>query len=86
MEKPQSGYYRQLLTMYPDVRIAFTHTPIIGCTKVDSSPILEVLKKSEDKFAPYYIKGIEDGSMVTIVENSRVEKVWENNGELYFKS
>lgn len=71
--------------MYPEVRIAFTHTPIIGCTKIDNTMILEVLRNSEDKYAQYYIKGLEDGSMVTIVEKS-YGKVWANNGELYFKS
>jgi hypothetical protein len=85
MEKPKPGYYRNILTKYPKVRIAFTHTPIIGCSVVNSKPILEELRKSNDEFAQYYINGIENNEMVTIVENE-FEKTWANNGELYFKS
>jgi hypothetical protein len=82
--KPQSGYYRQLLKNYfPDVRIAFTHTPIYGCTKVDADPILKILDNSEDPYAKFYSNGLRDGSLVTIVENS-VSRVYKNNGELYF--
>lgn len=82
--KPQSGYYRQLLKNdFPDVRIAFTHTSIYGCTRVDPNPILKVLDSSDDPFAPYYSNGLRDGSLVTIVENS-VERTYKNNGELYF--
>jgi len=85
MNKPQTGYYRNILTAYPNIRIAFTHTPIIGCVVVDNTKALEVLKASDDEFASYYVQGLENGSMVTIVENS-FEKTWANNGELYFKS
>lgn len=82
--KPQSGYYRQLLKNdFPDVRIAFTHTPIYGCTKVDADPILKILDNSEDPYAKFYSNGLRDGSLVTIVENS-VSRVYKNNGELYF--
>jgi hypothetical protein len=82
--KPQSGYYRQLLKNdFPDVRIAFTHTPIYGCTKVDADPILKILDNSEDPYAKFYSSGLRDGSLVTIVENS-VARVYKNNGELYF--
>jgi hypothetical protein len=82
--KPQSGYYRQLLKNdFPDVRIAFTHTPIYGCTKVDADPILKILDNSEDPYAKFYSNGLRDGSLVTIVENS-VARVYKNNGELYF--
>jgi hypothetical protein len=85
MTKPQPGYYRNILTMYPKVRIAFTHTPIIGCHVINAAPILNELKKSNDEFAQYYINGIENNEMVAIVENE-FEKTWSNNGELYFKS
>lgn len=82
--KPQSGYYRQLLKNdFPDVRIAFTHTPIYGCTKVDADPILKILDNSADPYAKFYSSGLRDGSLVTIVENS-VARVYKNNGELYF--
>jgi hypothetical protein len=85
MERPESGYYRNILHMYPKIRIAFTNSPIIGCTVVDNTKILEELRKSEDKFAQYYINGIENNEMVTIFENE-FEKTWANNGELYFKT
>lgn len=83
--KPQSGYYRQLLKNYfPDVRIAFTHTPIYGCLMVDSGPILKVLDNSEDPYAKFYSNGLRDGSLVTIVEISEIKNHYRNNGELYF--
>jgi hypothetical protein len=85
MNKPQPGYYRNILTMYPKVRIAFTHTPIIGCSVVDNSKVLEALKESKDEYAQYYIDGLENKNMVTIVENE-YQQTWANNGELYFKS
>jgi hypothetical protein len=81
---PPKGYYRQLLANdCPDVRIAFTHTPIYGCKRVDSKPILEILDKSTDAYAKFYADGLRDGSLVTIVEN-HVDKVYRNNGELFF--
>ena len=82
--KPQPGYYRQLLSD-KNIRIAFTHTPIIGCTRVPNDRVLAELKKSDDQFAPYYINGIESGEMVTIVENNYTDKYFAS-GELYFKS
>lgn len=85
MKKPAPGHYRKLLTKYPSVRIAFTHTPIIGCTIIDNEKVIAELKTSSDEFAPYYVQGLENKSMVAIVEN-RHEKTWANNGELYFKS
>ena len=85
MNKAPSGYYRQLLSnLFPMVRIAFTHTPIIGCTKVDSRPIINFLKESDDEYAGYYVSGLESGSMVTIVEGNP-DRYFEV-GELYFKS
>lgn len=86
MNTPKPGYYRQILSnSFPNVRIAFIHTPIIGCTKIPKEPIIAALKDSNDEHAPYYINGLESGSMVTITEN-QYEKTWANNGELYFKS
>ena len=80
---PPKGYYRQLLNEYPEVRIAFTHTPIYGCRKIDAEPFIKVLDQSADIFAKFYADGLRNGSLVTIVESS-VEKVYANNGELYF--
>jgi hypothetical protein len=81
---PPSGYYRNLLKdTYPEVRIAFTHTPIYGCTRVNSESILKVLDSSDDPYATFYSNGLRNGTLVTIVENS-VERVYRNNGELYF--
>lgn len=80
---PPKAHYRQILSDYPEVRIAFTHTPIHGCRKLDPTPFIEVLDKSNDLFAKFYADGLRDGSLVTIVESS-VEKVYANNGELYF--
>jgi hypothetical protein len=86
MTKPPTGYYRQLLSnSYPMVRIAFTHTPMTGVTRVDSNNVLNVLKESTDSHAQYYIKGLTEGSMVTIVENTERDRYFAV-GELYFKS
>lgn len=83
---PPTGYYRQLLSSYfPEVRIAFTHTPIYGCSRVDSTNVLRVLDASDDPHAKFYAEGLRDGRLVTIVENGQ-ERVYKNNGELYFTS
>lgn len=84
MNNPPKGYYRTLIqNEYPEVRIAFTHTPIIGCKVVNSTPIIAVLDKSSDQYASFYADGLRNGSLVTIVENS-YDRVYANNGELYF--
>lgn len=84
MNNPPKGYYRNLLSStYPYVRIAFANSPIIGCSIVNSAPILDVLDKSSDPYAKFYTDGLRKGSLVTIVENS-CDKVYRNNGELYF--
>lgn len=83
---PPTGYYRQLLSSYfPEVRIAFTHTPIYGCSRVDSTNVLRVLDASDDPHAKFYADGLRGGKLVTIVENGQ-ERVYKNNGELYFTS
>lgn len=82
--KPQPGYYRNLLTD-KNVRIAFTHTPMYGVTRIDKTPIIEELEKSTDEYAQYYINGLKNGQMVTIVENTHSDKYFAP-GELYFKS
>ena len=83
---PPSGYYRQLLSShFPEVRIAFTHTPIYGCSRVDNTNVLKVLDASTDSHAKFYADGLRNGQLVTIVENGQ-EHVYKNNGELYFRS
>lgn len=83
---PPKGYYRQLLSShFPKVRIAFTHTPIIGCSRVDPENVLKVLDTSTDPYAKFYADGLRNGQLVTIVENGQ-DYVYKNNGELYFKS
>jgi hypothetical protein len=82
--KPPSGYYRQLLKeSCPEVRIAFTHTPIIGCKIVNSEPILNVLDNSSDPHAKFYSDGLKNGTLVAIVEIGH-DRVFKNNGELFF--
>lgn len=78
------GYYRNLISD-SNIRIAFTHTPIIGCSIIDSTSVINELEKSNDEYAKYYIDGLRSGSMVTIVENHRVDRYF-SPGELYFKS
>ncbi len=78
------GYYRNLLSD-SNIRIAFTHTPIYGCTRVDNTKVLEELEKSDDQYAKYYIDGLKNGNMVTIVENN-YSNDYLKPGELYFKS
>jgi hypothetical protein len=78
------GYYRNLISD-SNIRIAFTHTPIHGCTRIDNTKVLEELEKSTDQYAQYYIDGLKNGNMVTIVENSYSDKYFAP-GELYFKS
>jgi hypothetical protein len=81
-----TGYYKQLLkNSYPMIRIAFTHTPMTGVSKVDSNNVINVLKESTDPYAKYYIEGLTNGSMVTIVENVNRDTYF-SVGELYFKS
>jgi hypothetical protein len=82
---PPKGYYRQLLSEFPQVRIAFTHTPIIGCRTIDARPFIEVLDQSTDQYAKFYSDGLRNGSLVTIVENG-VDRIYRKNGELFFTS
>lgn len=86
MNRPPSGYYRNLLSnKFPDVRIAFTSQPIVGCTKVDSQPIIKELESSKDEFAPFYAEGLKNGTLAAIVENSQIDRYF-GTGELYFRT
>jgi hypothetical protein len=82
--KPQPGYYRKLISD-SNIRIAFTHTPMHGVTRVDNTQVLKELEQSNDEYAQYYINGLLSGEMVTIVENSYSDRYFAP-GELYFKS
>jgi hypothetical protein len=77
------GYYRTLLKDFPEVRIAYTHTPIIGCKIIPSEPFIQHLEKSKDMYAKFYAEGLKNGTMVTITE-LQCNRVYANNGELYF--
>ena len=84
--KPQAGHYKNIIgNVFPMIRIAFTHTPMYGVTKVEKDNVIDLLNKSNDEFAQYYIDGLNNGSMVTIVENQSVDTYF-TLGELYFKS
>ena len=86
MKQAPPKYYRTILgTQFPEVKIAFTHTPIIGCSVIPKEPILEVLRESDDEYAEWYINGLENGSMTTIVENGAGQQYF-RSGELFFKS
>ncbi len=78
------GYYRNLISD-SNIRIAFTHTPVYGCTVVDSSKVMNELEQSQDEHAPYYLDGLKRGLMITIVENQN-SNGYLRPGELYFKS
>jgi hypothetical protein len=81
---PPKGYYRNLLKdNFPHVRIAFTHTPIFGCTIIDPKEIINILDSSNDIHAIFYSNGLKNGTLVTIIENS-FANAYRNNGELYF--
>lgn len=83
--KPPAGHYRKIIgNNYPSVRLAYTHTPIVGCRYVDHRAILELLDNSTDEFAKFYSDGLRNASIVAI-EEIQVEKVWKPS-ELYFKS
>jgi hypothetical protein len=85
--KPQSGHYREILKdTYPFIRIALTHAPMSGVTRVNDANVIKVLEQSTDQFAQYYIDGLRNGQMVTIIENTNYLDQYFGVGELYFKS
>lgn len=84
--KAPAGHYRTILKdTYPMIRIALTHTPMYGVTRVDNTNVINVLEQSDDEYAQYYINGLTNGDMVTIVENPQLDTYY-GVGELYFKS
>jgi hypothetical protein len=87
MKQAPPKYYRNIIgEKFPDVRIAFTHSPMIGVTRIDSTPILEVLKASTDEYAEWYINGLENGTMATIIETPIGGQQYFAPGELFLKS
>ena len=81
--KAPTGHYRKLISN-PYIRIAFTHTPIYGCLIVhDNQYIIDELKQSNDEYAQYYVDGLTNGSMVTIIEGVNQDRYF-SCGELYF--
>jgi hypothetical protein len=84
--KPETGHYKNIIgNVFPMIRIAFIHTPMYGVTKVAKDNVIDLLNKSNDEFAQYYIDGLNNGSMITIVENQNVDRYF-SVGELYFIS
>lgn len=89
--KPPTGYYRQLLpAQYNHVRIAFTHTPVVGM--VVMGDLVEPLAKhfdtlTNDPHAAYYADALRSGKTVPVVEPSRASDsyVWKP-GELFMRS
>ena len=86
MNRPQPGHYRKIIgDVFPMIRIALTSSPMYGVTKVPKDNVINLLSQSDDEFAKYYVDGLNNGSMVTIVENQSVDRYF-SVGELYFKS
>jgi len=84
MNTPPKGHYRTIIgSKHPDVRIAFTNQPIIGCREINKAPIIEAFKESKDVHAEFYAVGLQNGTLVVIVENSSSDKYF-RPGELYF--
>jgi hypothetical protein len=83
---PPTGYYKRLL---PDtmshVRFAFTHSPIIGLTIVDSSIVLDVLSKSTDPWAKWYSDKIKEGAIAVGLLSQNLNMNY-SPGELFMRS
>jgi hypothetical protein len=87
MKQAPPKYYRTILgEKFPDVRIAFTNAPMIGVTRIPKEPILEVLRASKDEYAEWYINGLENGTMATIIETPIGGQQYFAPGELFLKS
>ena len=83
---PPTGYYKRLLpdTM-PHVRFAFTHSPIIGLTIVDSSSVLDVLSESTDPWAKWYSDKIKEGAIAVVLLSQNLNMNY-SPGELFMRS
>ena len=79
--KAPTGHYRKLISD-SKIRIAITHTAMFNCIKVDNTQVIEELKQSQDEYAQYYIDGLNNGTMITIVEQE-IPRYF-SPGELYF--
>jgi hypothetical protein len=83
---PPTGYYKRLL---PDtmshVRFAFTHSPIIGLTIVDSSSVLDVLSESTDPWAKWYSDKIKEGAIAVGLLSQNLNMNY-SPGELFMRS
>ena len=83
---PPTGYYKRLL---PDtmshVRFAFTHSPIIGLTIVDSSSVLDVLSESTDPWAKWYSDKIKEGAIAVGLLSQNLNINY-SPGELFMRS
>lgn len=85
MTYPPKGYYRNIIgDKYPSIRIAFAHTPIHGCMKIDHTSVLASLDSSDDAYAKFYADGLRSGELVAIIEMNSQHRVYMNNGELFF--
>lgn len=83
---PPTGYYKRLL---PDtmshVRFAFTHSPIIGLTIIDSSSVLDVLSESTDPWAKWYSDKIKEGAIAVGLLSQNLNMNY-SPGELFMRS
>lgn len=83
---PPTGYYKRLL---PDtmshLRFAFTHSPIIGLTIVDSSSVLDVLSESTDPWAKWYSDKIKEGAIAVGLLSQNLNMNY-SPGELFMRS
>ena len=64
------------------LRIALTSQPIIGATVVKE--LVEPMAAAYEKVMSKYTTGLRNGTMVPITLNK--EKVYRNNGELFFST
>jgi hypothetical protein len=86
MSYPPKGYYRNIIgDKYPSIRIAFSHTPIHGCSKIEHTAVLiSMLDSSDDPHAKFYADGLRSGELVAIVVGDYAHGIYKRNGELFF--
>jgi len=78
------GHYKTIIgDEHPNVRIAFTHTPMHGVTRLNCDSALALFEASDDEFAEYYANGLKSGTMVVIVPH-HAENRYFKSGELFF--